>query len=80
MLYYGSGGTASTIYLYEITGKELKDKQAVVNNLTNKISASESFIGFEWLGGHDCNTAKNYVYKKTKNSNITRCQGEFHID
>ena len=79
MLYYGYGGKASSIYMYELRGKELTNKQAVVEQLTAK-HAGSTFIGFEWLAGYNCDMAKGFVYKKTNSTDGTRCQGEFKID
>ena len=80
MLLYGYNGKASTIYMYELRGKSLSDKQSVVDKLTAKISISTPFIGYQWLPGYDCNMAKGYVYKKTNSTNGTNCQGEFKIN
>lgn len=80
MLFYGYDGKASSIYMYELRGKSLSDKQAVVSKLRDKISISTPFIGFEWLPGYDCNSAKGYVYKKTRSTSGTNCQGEFKIN
>ena len=80
MLYYGVNGKASTIYMYELRGKSLSDKQAVVSRLTSKISISTPFIGFEWLPGYNCGMAKEFVYKKTHSTNGTNCQGEYKIN
>lgn len=80
MLYYGVNGKASTIYMYELRGKSLSDKQSVVSKLTAKISTSTPFIGFEWLQGYDCNMAKGYIYKKTNSTSGTNCQGEYKIN
>jgi len=78
ILYYGSGTTISSAYIYDLRGKSLTDKAGVAGILSGKISGS-SFIGFEHRLGN-CAAAEGYVKGKAGKTISTRCMGEYKVD
>jgi len=78
ILYYGSGSTISSAYIYDLRGKSLTDKAGVAGVLSGKISGS-SFIGFEHRQGN-CAAAEGYVKSKAGKTISTRCMGEYKVD
>lgn len=78
ILYYGSGGVANSAYIYDLRGRELKDKAGVAGILSAR-TAGSTFIGFEHRPG-DCRAAEGYVQGKVGKSISTHCMGEYKVD
>jgi hypothetical protein len=80
IVYYGTGTTnAADIrswYVYEVRGRELTDKNGLGNLLIKKVSTTNSSLGYEWRAGADCNTALDYVQRKTGKKIGGQCGGE----
>ena len=79
MLYYGSGSTISSAYLYELRGRELTDKAALAAELAKRVSGSLPFIGFEMSLGK-CADAQAFIQRKSGTSVSTHCQGEYKVN
>lgn len=79
ILYFGHNKTPSAAYIYELIGRELKDKQGIAALLANKIDGS-TYIGFEVRSGSNCDGAIRYIRDKAGNSIVWHCNGSYKVN
>lgn len=79
ILYFGNNKIPSAAYIYELVGRELKDKEGVAALLANKIDGS-TYIGFEVRSGIKCDGAIAYIRGKAGNSIVWHCNGSYKVN
>lgn len=63
---YGKEAQTEDYYIYQVIGTgEVSDKAGLGGILAKKVLTTREYIGYEWLAGYDCNSAKGYARRKS---------------